>query len=222
MSGATEIAAIAALLGETARARMVEALMDGRARTATELALEAGVAPSTASAHLERLRAGALVSLLRQGRHRYFVISDPAVAALIEGMLGLSTSLRPAQQLGSHDPHLRAARVCYDHLAGSLGVRLAVQLESLGYVLREEGLPRLSARGGEWLDSGGLTIPARGKAPLRDCLDWTERRMHLAGGLATALLQRWIQLGWLRKEPNGRALRIAPRAEQRILALALR
>lgn len=221
MNAATEISAIAALLGEAARARMVESLMDGRARTATELALEAGVAPSTASAHLERLRAGGLLSLLRQGRHRYFVISDPAVAVMIEGLLGLSASLRPAQLLGSTDPQLRAARVCYDHLAGTLGVRLAEQLDRLGYLQREDGLPRLSARGCEWLDAGGLCIP-RGKAPLRDCLDWTERRMHLAGGVATALLQRWLQLGWLLTSPNGRALRIAPRAEQRILALALR
>ncbi|MCU0753788.1 MAG: ArsR family transcriptional regulator [Xanthomonadales bacterium] len=222
MSAAAGISGIAVLLGEPARARMVESLMDGRARTATELALEAGVAPSTASVHLERLRDGGLVSLLRQGRHRYFVISDPAVAHLIEGLLGLSVSLHPARLLGSTDPQLRAARVCYDHLAGTLGVRIAQQLEARGYLLRAEGGPRLSARGCEWLADSGLAVPQGCKQALRDCLDWTERRMHLAGGVATVLLQRWTTLGWLVQEPTGRALRVSPRAEQRMLALALR
>lgn len=222
MSGADGLAAIAALLGEPARARMVEALMDGRAWTATELALEAGVAPSTASAHLQRLRDGGLVSLLRQGRHRYFAISDPGVARAVEGLMGLSAALRPARPHGSADPRLRAARVCYDHLAGALGVRVAQQLEALGYVGRDEGAPQLTARGREWLQSGGMQIPNGRCAPVRDCLDWTERRMHLAGAVATALLAHWTSLGWLAREPAGRALRVDPRAEVRIAALALR
>jgi DNA-binding transcriptional ArsR family regulator len=222
MSAAEGLAAIAALLGEPARARMIEALMDGRARTATELALEAGVAPSTASAHLERLRDGGLVSLLRQGRHRYFAIGDPAVARAVEGLMGLSTVVRPAPLLGSAEPRLRAARVCYDHLAGALGVRVAQQFEGLGYVARVEGTPQLTARGREWLEAGGLAIGDGRAAPLRDCLDWTERRMHLAGPVPRALLDRWLALGWLLADPAGRALRIAPRAEARITALAVR
>lgn len=198
------------------------ALMDGRAWTATELALEAGVAPSTASAHPERLRDGGLLSLLRQGRHRCFAISDPAVAYALEGVMGLSVAVRPMGLPGSTDPRLRAARVCCDHVAGTLGVRVAQQLEALGYVERVDGSTLLTPRGREWLQAGGVQPLAGRSAPVRDCVDWTERRMHFAGAVAAALLVRWTSSGWLAREPTGRALRIAPGAEARIVALALR
>jgi len=147
MDDTTDIARVAALLGDPARARMLNALMDGRALTATELALEGDVAPSTASSHLGRLLAGELIAIERQGRHRYYRLSGPDVADVLESLIGLAVRLGGKRvRTGPKDPGLRQARVCYDHLAGERAVRLMKSLAARDLVGGDEDTPSLTPR----------------------------------------------------------------------------
>lgn len=197
----TGLSAIAALLGEPARERMVTALLDGRALTSTELALEAGVAPSTASSHLAKLCRGGVLSLAKQGRHRYFRLASPEVAASLEGLLTLSVVTQPVHT-GPGDPALRAARVCYDHLAGTAGVALLTTLRTKGFITSDAVTPA----GERWLASLRVELPRSSRPLIRTCLDWSERRDHLSGALGAAILDRFLALRWVSREPAGRAL----------------
>jgi len=215
MGGAHDIAAVAAVLGDPSRASMLAALMDGRALTATELALEAGVAPSTASSHLARLARAGLVTLARQGRHRYFRLEGAETAGVLERLMGLASLPQRRARTGPADPALRHARICYDHLAGTSAVRLLDRLREGGLIEGEVDL--LLAPGGEsWAHSLGIDVArlGAGRRPLcRPCLDWSERRDHLAGALGAAVLDLLLARRWARRDPAGRALRLSPRGE---------
>ena len=210
MDDTPDIATLAALLGDPARARMLTALMDGRALTATELALEAGVAPSTASSHLGRLCAARLLAIERQGRHRYFRLSGQDVAELIEVLMGLAA--RTGQTLtrtGPKDSALRSARVCYDHLAGDRGVRMLDSLLERGLLSGGGMNLKLTEDGERFLQRFAVQLAALAdsRRPLcRPCLDWSERRSHLGGSLGAALLSQVFARGWAKRETAGRAV----------------
>jgi DNA-binding transcriptional ArsR family regulator len=217
MSSMPDFASVAALVGEPARAAMLAVLMDGRAHTATELAMQAGVSPSTASSHLSRLTAGGLLAIARQGRHRYFRIPTPEVGAAIEGLMSIAPRTEPrAPRRGPVDEGLRRARVCYDHLAGEAGVRLLHRLRETGLVGGGDDALLLAPAGEAWCARVGIDVDAlraRRRRVCRGCLDWSERRTHLAGALGAALLERMLALRWARREPGSRVVILAPRGE---------
>jgi DNA-binding transcriptional ArsR family regulator len=200
-----DIARIGALLGDPARANMLTALMGGEALTASELAREAGVTAQTASSHLAKLQAGGLVAVRRQGRHSYFTLANADVAAVLEHLMGLA--IRAGHQRvrpGPKEPALRQARVCYDHLAGELGVALLESLLAHGRILDVEGSLVLTDEGAAFARDFGIELPATRRPVCRACLDWSERRSHLAGALGAALLDRIYALGWARRLPGTR------------------
>ena len=206
------IAAVAALIGDPARANMLTALMDGRALTVSELAGAAGVTLATASGHLSKLSQAGLLEGERQGRHRYFRLSGPDVGHALEALMGLAqrtgaVRVRP----GPHDAALREARVCYDHLAGRRAVRLMQGLVAQGR-LEAEAEPALTGAGRVFFEALGLDVAAleRGRRPLcRACLDWSERRSHLAGALGAAVLAHVTGAGWARRA-EGRVVAFTP------------
>ena len=212
--GDADIAPIAALMSEPARAAVLMALLDGRALAASTLAAEAGVTASTISSHLARLVDGGLVSVEASGRHRYFRITRPEVAAALEALARLAPT-KPIRSLreGTHAEAIRRARTCYDHLAGRLGVALLDALEG-DKILRVDNDPEgrpdpvlgagrarryvLTKKGGSRLAKLGVKIEVPGRRPLtRYCLDWSEQRPHLAGALGSSLLSHFVELGWV-------------------------
>ncbi|MGI3171520.1 ArsR/SmtB family transcription factor [Pseudooceanicola sp. C21-150M6] len=211
MKEGPDIAAIAALIGDPGRANMLTALLDGRALTAGELAQEAGVLASTASGHLSRMTEGGLLSVVQQGRHRYYRLSGPEVAHALEGLMTLSQARGSRRRPGPRDPEMRLARTCYDHMAGTLGVQMYDSLRLRGgFVSGPEGLC-LSDIGHALL--AGLGEPFRvtpGVSRCRECLDWSERRPHLAGPLGKALLIRVVETGWAHRVPGSRLIRFSP------------
>ncbi|MEV4346715.1 winged helix-turn-helix domain-containing protein [Actinoplanes sp. NPDC049596] len=213
MDDASSLAARAALLADRTRAAFCLALMDGRAWTISELARHAGVAVSTASEHADRLVTGGLLAQHRQGRHRYLSLAGPEVAALIEAVTATTDHQPPAVRslaAAHRTRNLAYARTCYDHLAGTLGVAVATGLTTTGLVTRTDGLA-LTPTGRTRLTALGITLAAPGRRPLlRDCLDWTERRPHLAGILGAALLQHALTAAWVIRIGTGRALRVTP------------
>ncbi|MBA3911705.1 MAG: transcriptional regulator [Rhodobacter sp.] len=220
MTDSPNIAALAAPLADPARARMVLALMDGRARTVGELGAAAGLGKASASEHLAKLTDAGFLKAERQGRHKYLTLASPEVAGLIEAMMALA-GRTPARlpQIGPRDPALREARLCYNHLAGALGVRVYRSLSACGYLAHRPGGLDLTPSGRAFCHDFGLTetdlAPAR--TPLcRDCLDWSERQSHLGGRLGRLLLQRMEALGWLRRRPEGRALIVTPEGRRAI------
>jgi DNA-binding transcriptional ArsR family regulator len=211
-----DITAITSAMGEPARARMLTALMDGRARTATELALEAGVTPSTASSHLSRLRQAGLITLAAQGRHRYFRIATSAIAGMLESLMGLAAVAQVKPRVGPGDPALRQARVCYDHLAGERAVALLERIRARDLLHDDDGSLRITAPGEAWLRALGIDLAAlrgRSRPLVRACLDWSERRDHLAGAVGAAILTRLFELRLARRELPGRTVTISPRGE---------
>jgi DNA-binding transcriptional ArsR family regulator len=219
-----DIVRIAALIGDHARAQALMALMSGRALTATELADRAGVTKATMSAHLSKLRAARLVDVAAQGRHRYFRLASADVAHLIENLMGFAFRARGDAQVGPKDPALRKARVCYDHLAGELGVLVYERLTQNGALQLTGGELELSEGGVELFCSLGVDVAGLRRARrvfCRSCLDWSERRSHLAGALGAALLQRIVALRWASMKPGVRIVRFTP-AGERALRRALR
>lgn len=212
MSTTSSLAQIAALVGDPARATMLEALMDGRALTAKELALNAGVTPATASGHLAQLTAGQLLTVLPQGRHRYFRLASPRVAKMLESVMDVAADApRPRPRVRTpRDEALRRARTCYDHLAGRLGVAIAASLVERGHLLLDDEAGELTAGGTRFLDQRLGVDPdglASGRRRLcRPCLDWTERRPHLGGIVGAAIARRCFALGWIERQTGSRAL----------------
>lgn len=215
MKDGPDLARVAALVGDPARANMLSALMGGMALTASELALEAGVTLPTASSHLARLSEGGLLTVAVQGRHRYYALANPRVASMLEAISVVAEAHGPKRaRPGPRDAALRHARVCYDHLAGDAGVALYDRLVS-GGMLREQaaGQLELTAAGHEFFGGFGLdpAALARGRRPLcRSCLDWSVRRSHLAGALGAAVLDRIFELKWARREPGTRIVAFTP------------
>src|SRR5215475_2741377 len=208
MKDGPNVAAIAALLGDPARASMLSALVHGRALTATELAQEASVMRSTASGHLSKLANAGLVTIEKQGRHRYFRLSGADVASVLEGLMGVAARTGHMRvRTGPRDPELRRARVCYDHLAGDAAVRMYDRLQTAGMIAATADALRLTRAGERFFSDVGIDLDAlaHGRRPLcRACLDWSERRHHLAGALGSALLNHIYDRGWARRAPNSR------------------
>jgi len=204
------LAEIAHLMGDPARANMLHALMDGRALTAKELAWIAGVAPQTASGHLAKLMQGNLIDVAVQGRHRYYRLAGPEVAAALEGLMVLAnldgTSRRLPSRVGAE---LSQARTCYDHFAGRLGIGIHDALMVGGHLAASEGGYALTASGKAIFRALGLDPDAAARsrrAALRPCLDWSERRPHLAGHLAAALACCCFEMDWVRRRKDSRAV----------------
>ena len=214
MSEAPQLAEIAALVGDPARANMLSALMDGRALTAGELAYVARVSPQTTSGHLAKLTEGRLLALEKQGRHRYYRLATPLVGRMLEGILAVAIEGPPRHRPPSKlDEALRDARTCYDHFAGRLGVGLADALCRRGHVVLADEGGEVTEAGVEFLARFGLDLAEarrRRRAFCRPCLDWTERRPHLAGTIGAALAQRCFDLRWFERMRDSRALLITP------------
>jgi DNA-binding transcriptional ArsR family regulator len=225
MPDAPDIAPIAALVGDPTRGKMLAALMDGRARTASELALEGGVMPSTASSHLARLCAAGLVAIAKEGRHRYFRIAEPDVAAAIEALTNIAArTMPPRVRLGPCDEGLRRARVCYDHLAGEAAVRILERMRERNFIAGADQAMGLTGRGVEWCGRIGIDLEAlrtRRRPLCRACLDWSERRTHLAGSLGAALLDRMSKLRYARREADSRVVILSQRGESFVAKLEL-
>jgi DNA-binding transcriptional ArsR family regulator len=217
MKEGPSIAPIAALAGDPARANMLSALLGGKALTAGELAREAGVTAQTASSHLSKLEGGGMIVSQRQGRHRYFKLSGPDVAHMLETMMGIAERAGHVRtRTGPKAPELRKARVCYDHLAGEMGVAMFDAMARARFVADGETL-RLTKRGAEFARDFGVDLDALadGRRPIcKTCLDWSQRRSHLAGGLGAAMLTRFYDLRWARRERSGRAVIFSPHGER--------
>jgi DNA-binding transcriptional ArsR family regulator len=208
-----KLAEVAAMLADPTRARLLVALMDGRAHPAKELAFLAGVSASTASAHLKRLLDMRLVAVSARGRYRDYRIASEPVCRMIEAVGAVAAEVTtPRRRLRSGDEALRAARLCYDHIAGRLGVALADALQDAGnLVLTDEG-GEVTPAGDRFLAGFGVDLAGARRARrifCRPCLDWTERRSHLAGAVGAALSARLLALGWVARMPDTRALTIA-------------
>ena len=215
MKSGPDITTIAALLGDPARANMLTALSAGQALTAGELAREAGVTAQTASSHLGKLAAASLIEGRKQGRHVYYALSGPDVAGVLEALTGLAERTGHTRvRTGPREPALRRARVCYDHLAGDLGVALLDSLTARKMILGSGESLVLSEAGETFMTALGLDVPALSalRRPLcKGCLDWSVRRSHLAGALGAALLSRFYALGWAQREAGARVVSFSPR-----------
>lgn len=205
-----DIARIAALIGDPARANMLTALMSGKALTATELAHEAGVSLQTASSHLSKLNDSGLLRYRKQGRHKYFSLANDDVARLLENLMGLAAGVGHLRsRTGPKDAALRKARVCYNHLAGDMGTYLFDAMVKKRYLRQDQDDLILTEVGAVFVRSFGVDLDALSakKSPLcRECLDWSERRSHLAGSLGRAFLSRMEDLGWARRDQQSRAV----------------
>lgn len=204
------IAEIAALIGDPARSNMLLALMGGQALTANELALIGGVAPSTASGHLAKMVASRLLTVTNQGRHRYFRLASANVGRLLETLSIVAGDSPPRHRPRSvRDEAVAAARTCYDHLAGRLGVAIADALVSDGHVQFSPNGGGLTCAGVDFLSGLGVDLPQtnmRRKAFCRPCLDWSERRFHIGGGLGRAIADFTFRNGWLVRHRESRAV----------------
>lgn len=219
MKEGPDIALLGSLIGDPARANMLTALMSGKALTASELAAEAGVTAQTASSHLGKLETAGLLQQRKQGRHRYFSLADDEVGSVLEAMMGLAAKRGHTRtRTGPKDPALRKARVCYNHLAGELGVRMFDHLLAKKHVVADGDSLDLSKAGREFACEFGIDIEALGNSrrPLcKSCLDWSARRTHLAGGLGTAFLNRFYELGWAKRQADSRVVTFTANGEKR-------
>lgn len=217
------VSPIAAAIGEPARARMLYRLMDGYARTSTELAIVAGVTPSTASVHLNRLRTQRLVKVVVQGKHRYYSLEGPHVAAALEALRVLAGGTRQPNQ-GRVPGRLHAARTCYDHIAGKLGVSLCDRLLALGWLSTPpagETAYDLTKDGAKGFGAVGIDLEATRQLRRRfacACLDWSERRPHVGGALGAALLRVALRRRWVEKDLDSRALTVTRLGYRELLA----
>lgn len=218
MPDARALAALGTLIGEPARARMLTALMSGTALTATELALAAEISPATASSHLAKLTAANLLTIERQGRYRYYRLADHEVAEVLEHLGEIS---HRRVRTGPANPAMRAARVCYDHLAGEKGVWLFDALKQRALIAGRDAL-EVTQTGAAFFARFGIdlaTLSASRRPLCRTCLDWSERRHHLAGGLGAAMLERIFALKWARRELDSRVVVFSASGERSLAAL---
>jgi DNA-binding transcriptional ArsR family regulator len=207
------VSKIAAAIGEPARARMLYCLVDGRARTSTELAMVAGVTPSTASVHLQRLKTERLVAVFAQGKHRYYSLDGANVAAALEALSVLAGGTGNAFVPNTPN-RLRAARTCYDHIAGTLGVALHDRITAMGWLSNAAGAGggyELTRTGTRALEALGMDVAAIRSLRRRfayPCVDWSERRPHIGGTLGAALLELALKRKWVNRELDSRALSV--------------
>lgn len=218
----TDVSSIAAAIGEPARARMLCCLSDGRARTSTELAVVADISPSTASAHLQRLLARQLVKVLVQGKHRYYSLEGTDVAAALEALSVLAGGSRDV--FVPHTPNrLRAARTCYDHIAGALGVSLHDRLRAMGWLSNASGdnCYEVAPKGAKGFAALGVDIEASRRLRRRfayACVDWSERRPHIGGAIGAALLGVALKRKWVIQDLDSRALTVTKVGRREMLA----
>ena len=226
MKSGPDIAMVAALVGDPARSNMLTALMSGRALTASELAQEAGITPQTASSHLSKLEAGGLIEPEKQGRHRYYRLTGPDVALVLEGLAGLAARAGHMRvRTGPKDPALRRARICYDHLAGDLGVQMLDSMKRQRLIRQSKEAMELTSEGKRFMatalqiDADTLTHPRR--PVCKACLDWSERRHHLAGTLGAAMMTRFTELKWAERDSaaGSRVVNFSRNGEKRFAAL---
>jgi DNA-binding transcriptional ArsR family regulator len=229
-AGDVEISEIAALLADRARCRVLLALNDGRALPASVLADEAGVSRATASSHLAKLTDAGLLRVEPQGRHRYYRLAGPQVGELLEKLTEIAPA-RPVRSLreSTRAAQLRAARACYDHLAGRLGVEIMASMLDQGYLDGGDGRHdpdrsrhdqvrgygrdidySLTPAGLRWLDEMEIVVPVRRRTLVRYCIDWSEQRHHLAGLLGRSILDRFLSAGWVRRRERGRSVQVTP------------
>jgi DNA-binding transcriptional ArsR family regulator len=212
MPNAPQIAEVAALVGDPARANILCALLGGRALTATELACAAGVSPQTTSGHLGKLSGSHLVVPMKQGRHRYYRLAGPQVAHMLESIMNVALDGPPRFQPKSRlDDEMRHARTCYDHFAGVLGVGIADAMTAREFVVLGDEAGEVTPSGMEFLSKLGVDLShARSKRRVfcRPCLDWTERRSHIGGAVGAAFTKRCFELKWVERIRDGRALTI--------------
>ena len=218
-----DIARLAALIADPARARMLVALLGGQALTAGELARIADITPQTCSSHLARMRESGLLKMVAQGRHRYYALADARVAALLEHLHDLAGDQVPTDlQLGPKDAQLRRARVCFDHLAGESGVRMFDALVRRRWLRRIGDAIELTPAGESGLSGFGIDVDAlrAQRRPLcRSCLDWSMRKPHLAGGLGAALLDHFFDAGWAKRQRGSRIVVFNAEGQRRFDAL---
>lgn len=214
MISGNAVAAVAALIGDVARANMLGALMSGQALTAGELASRAGVTPQTASGHLAKLSGAGLLAVEKQGRHRYFRLATPEIAEAINALYNVTASgPRRYHPVGPRDEALRLARTCYDHMAGRLAIAIADAMVRDGHLILSDGAALVTESGRDFLDRLGIGA-LQGRRPLcRTCLDWSERRPHIAGQLGAALLDAFLARGWVARIEGSRALRLTRAGE---------
>lgn len=210
-----DIVRIASLIGDPARANMLTALMAGKALTASELAQEAGVTLQTASSHLGKLEQGGLLRPRKQGRHKYFSLMGDEVAHALEALMGLAANAGHLRtRPGPKDAALREARVCYNHLAGDMGTRLFDSMVSRRFLRLDGEDVELTPAGADFVRDYGIDLDGlmAKRSPLcRRCLDWSERRSHLAGSLGRAMLHRIEELGWAKRDPKTRVVAFSSR-----------
>ncbi|HEV2677279.1 MAG TPA: helix-turn-helix transcriptional regulator [Aliidongia sp.] len=224
MIAASNLAEIAALVGDPARANMLAALMDGRALTASELAFMARVTPQTASAHLAKLSESHLLAVAKQGRHRYFKLASPLVGRMLEGIMAVAAIDAPLRHRppSVKDAALRQARTCYDHLAGRLGVAVADALTARGHVVLSEDGGTVTESGTGFFQTIGIDLQTgfkRQRCFCRPCLDWSERRPHLAGALGAAIATTAFEQGWIERLRDTRAVGITAVGRERMGSL---
>jgi DNA-binding transcriptional ArsR family regulator len=218
MTTAIDFAGVAALLGDPARANILLALGDGRAQPASELAYAAHVSPQTTSGHLATLTEARLIEVRQQGRHRYYRIASPLVGHLLEAVMAVAADgpprRRPPSRIGEA---LRRGRTCYDHLAGRLGVGLADGLVARGHIVFDEDGGEVAPSGHDFFAELGIDLAAaakRKRAFCLPCIDWSERRPHLAGALGAALAEGCFALGWIARVKDSRAVAITREGER--------
>ena len=223
MTDGPNIARIASLVGDPTRSLVLTALMTDRALTATELSNLANVSKQTISGHLAKLLAAGLITVEQQGRHRYFRLAGEDIAQLIESLMGIAFRTGSVRLLSSpRDPAMRRARVCYDHLAGECGVMIHEALWGMkAFAPAPDGLT-LSHRGVAWFKRLGINtgaIATQRRAFCRPCMDWSERRQHMAGALGAALLARIFELRWAKRNAGSRVVSFSANGEKALRAL---
>lgn len=217
--GAAGLERFAKVIGDATRIRMLQLLMEGRALTAKELAYGAGVEPATATAHLRRLLDGELVAVAAQGRHKYFRLASHHVAELMELLMTIAPRDKHRTPAPRIEEPLRRARMCYDHLAGELGIGITDALVKGGMLRKEDDAFAVTRRGATWFGDLGIDLDAtralrrKFAAP---CLDWSERRDHLGGALGAALAERLLDLGWIARRRNTRAVTVTDAGRRRL------
>jgi DNA-binding transcriptional ArsR family regulator len=220
------ISSLGYLLADPGRSAMLLALLEGRALPAGELARAAAVSAQSASAHLAKLSKGGLITMQRDGRCRYYKLAGPRVASALEALGAISTVHPAAKYISTRaDQSMLLARSCYDHLAGRVGVALTETMQKQRIIVAEgERDYRVTARGADWLGELGINMESlqRGKRNFaRQCLDWTERRPHVSGALGAALMQHFLDEGWLARRRESRALRVTQRGQRSFIALGV-
>jgi len=214
MNGGPDLAVVAALVGDAARANILAALLDGRALPASELAYFAHISPQTASGHLAKLTDGKLLAVVRQGRNRYYRLATPLVGQMLEGIMAIAAQGPERHRpISKADDAVRTARTCYDHFAGKLGVGIADNLIQRGYLVLTPEAGEVTERGAAFLGDFGVDLAAlrlKRRTLCRPCLDWTERRLHIGGTVGAALAKRCFDIGWFTRSRDSRALGITP------------